>query len=66
MAYARHGSDSDVYFYRHPNGLTCICTLLRNFTTWEMLLHLGVHARHGDRVPPTAMERLIGDLKDGK
>lgn len=68
MSYARFGSDSDVYVFKHIDGfLTCCSCLLHKridpqyYKTKDMIAHLLIHEAKGHKVPKQTLDRLIAD-----
>lgn len=74
MSYARmHKDDSDVYVYHDINrGLMCMsCSIAQMYRDLcfsnrkDLLLHLVMHVKAGDRVPEYAFARLVNELDEG-
>lgn len=68
MAYARWGTDSDVYVYLSTGGsLTCCgCSMGHRGhfgDTASMLMHLAEHVTNGDRVPKHVFEAIAEDCE---
>ena len=67
MSYCRTGEDSDIYVYRkRPNLLVCHSETgsFEASTEQEMIEHLLLHRRRGQRVPERALDRLKAE-RDG-
>lgn len=64
MSYARKGLKSDVYIIEGDGYLQCFCTSPAFLceTHEEMILHLGIHKRLGERVPISAVVELWNDI----
>ncbi len=68
MAYCRMGEDSDVYMYNSGVGWICCCGVddVVLETREEALQHLLQHRDKGDRVPQSAVDRLIKEIASGR
>ena len=74
MAYARYGSDSDVYVYLSADYLLCMQCNVEGlefnsqgaiaYTTADMLKHLEQHRAVGDKVPDECVECLKQDAEE--
>jgi hypothetical protein len=69
MAYARFSSHSDVYVYEDVGGFLCCmrCDFsetreTRTKSRGEMIEHLEVHRRAGQKVPEDALEELRAEI----